>query len=204
MSDLAYPLQWPTGWPRTPLGRREDSRYRFARGVSPHRRVWTLWDATQSLLEEIRRLGGTQPVVSTNYALRLDGLPKSGQRTPEDTGVAVYFTLKGAQKAMACDLHTRVEENMRSLTLSIEALRALGRHGGGHMLNTAFTGFTALPPPGRHWTTTLGLNPDATYDAIQAAWKSKVRNASDAERAELNVARDNAISERVKLIKQGK
>lgn len=29
MTAHAYPLQWPEGWPRTPAGGREDSRYRF-------------------------------------------------------------------------------------------------------------------------------------------------------------------------------
>jgi hypothetical protein len=40
-----------------------------------------------------------------------------------------------------------VAENMRSLALAIEGMRQVERHGGGFMLERAFTCFLAIAPP---------------------------------------------------------
>lgn len=200
----AYPLQWPQGWPRTETDDLADSKDRFKRNGSGYGRssYWTLGDATQELLRQIEMLGGFEPIISSNYTLRNDGLPRASQRPPEDRGIAVYFDLGGKPMAMACDLHIRSEENMRSLALSIDALRTLGRHGGGHMMNQAFTGFTALPAPGasKHWTEVLGLHSGARAVDINNAFRAKAieahpdRGGSDAKMAELNKARDDALA----------
>jgi hypothetical protein len=51
---------------------------------------------------------------------------------------------------MACDRFDNAAANMRSLGLAIEAMRQLERHGGGAMMEKAFSGFVALPPPISH------------------------------------------------------
>ncbi len=58
----AYPLQWPTGRPRTksPRGSRFETSFSTAR---------------DTLMAEIKMLSGTLPVLSTNIPLRRDGLP---------------------------------------------------------------------------------------------------------------------------------
>ena len=48
---------------------------------------------------------------------------------------------------MAMDRFTSVAGNLRSLTLAIEAMRQLNRHGGGTMMERAFAGFVAIAPP---------------------------------------------------------
>lgn len=119
------------------------------------------------MLAELRRLGCTRDdvVISTNLQLRLDGLPRSNQAEPADPGVAVYWqTTKGEPKVMAIDLYDRVADNLAAIAASIEALRAIERHGGAAILDRAFTGFTALPAPGqttaRGWREVLGVGPE--------------------------------------------
>lgn len=196
----AFPLQWPQGWPRTAPEYREEGRYRFKRSTRERGAMfWSMSEATSALFEEIRLLGGTGPILSSNVALRLDGLPRSGQRTPDDPGVAVYFTFDGEQVAMGRDAFMRPEENIRSLTLAIQGLRQMERHGGGTMLKRAFEGFTALPPPGatsepaeKAWWVVLGVEPGATEAEIHTAYKARAREAGGAS-VELNAARDEAM-----------
>jgi hypothetical protein len=194
----AHPLQWPAGWPRTPTAKRDDSKYRFKRNGN----FWTFAAARDALMLELERIGARQAVLSSNYELRLDGLPGARAGVPGDTGIAVFFSLGGVRKAMACDRHLRAEENMRSIALSLEAMRQLERHGGGHMMAAAFEGFTALPAPGPGqmiWWKVLGLGADGGWTAgeIRAAHAARIRSAAAAGDDEaikaLNVARDEAL-----------
>lgn len=137
----AYPLQWPEGWPRTPRHER----------IVTTRFKGSFITNLGNILREVRMLGGTQPVISTNLPLRKrDGLPYSDDATTQidDPGIAVYFMREGKQTVMARDAFTTVHDNAASLRLAIEAMRALERHGGGDMMDRAFAGFQQLPPPG--------------------------------------------------------
>jgi hypothetical protein len=192
----AYPLSWPDGWPRTQAAYRQESKYRFKRSSG---QFWTLREALSALNDELDRLGATDMVLSSNYKRRLDGSPVLNEGSPSDPGVAVYFKLKCTPKVMACDMHARAEENIRSITLAIEAMRALERHGGGLMMERAFTGFDALPAPGSTpWWQVLKVSPDATLDQIEASFRRLAhechpdRGGSDAMMADLNAARDEA------------
>jgi hypothetical protein len=52
---------------------------------------------------------------------------------------------------------TRAADNLAAIAATLEAMRAIDRHGGATILNRAFTGFTALPPPADCWKE-LGVN----------------------------------------------
>lgn len=140
MSDHveAYPLQWPAG--RTRAKRR--SRANFKASMAK---------ARDHLMAEIKRLGGLHPVLSSNLRLRLDGLPYANQAQPTDPGIAVYFMYKGKQHCFACDDWDRVEDNIRAIGKTIEALRGIARWGTGDMMERAFHGFQALPDPTQWW-----------------------------------------------------
>lgn len=169
MTHEAYPLQWPTGRPRTDRWKREAAKFdvTFAR-------------ARDDLVREIQLMCGgrwardPQLVISTNVALRRDGLPLAGQRAPDDVGVAVYFTRKGKQLSFACDRWLKVEHNMRAIAKTIEALRGIDRWGTGDMVEAAFTGFAALPAPGapREWWQVLGVPQNALPSAIRDAYRA--------------------------------
>lgn len=198
MAD-AYPLAWPDGWPRTAPEDRIDGRYRFKRPTENGRRPWTFAAARLALVEELFRLTDLDnAVISSDWPLDRKGHARHDARRPSDEAIAIYFTRDGRQFAMACDRYVRAEENMRSLTLAIDAMRQLERHGGGVMMEKAFAGFAALPPPPSCWEV-LGLQPGAGADEITAAYRVRARQAhpdrlggSDAAMAALNAARDAA------------
>lgn len=203
----AYPLAWPEGWPRTPHARMRDGRSDFGRVVQESGRTWkakrplTFVEARDGLLASARKVGATGVTISSNFVLNTYGLPRGDRRRPDDQGVALYFTLGGRPMAMARDAYQRAEENMRSLGLALEAMAQLERHGGGVMVEKAFSGFVALPAPKRWWEV-LQVEPDADADAIAAAFRRLAAKAhpdaggSQAAMAELNAARDAAKKER--------
>lgn len=172
MSDMtyeAYPLQWPVGRPRTDSHRRERANFdtTFARARDDITREVAL------LTGHSLRYGGPNVVISSNTALRRDGLPLAGQRAPEDPGVAVYFTRNKKPMSFACDRWDKIEHNMRAIVKTIEALRGIARWGTGDMLEVAFTGFTALPAPDakRPWWEVLGLSQRASNDELLQAYR---------------------------------
>jgi hypothetical protein len=198
----AFPLQWPSGRPRTEHWRREQAKFdvTFAR-------------ARDNIVAEIGRLAGRYPdpqiVISTNIALRRDGLPLANQRQPDDPGVAVYFLYKKRAVAFACDRWVKIEHNMQAIAKTIEALRGIARWGTGDMLAAAFTGFTALPPPGaaaprpaahRHWREVFGTGVRTRAD-VQDVYRRLAgayhpdRGGDPTKMAELNRARDEALRE---------
>lgn len=218
MTPTRYPLQWPAGWKRTPAASRTYGRfntkkteYRSFGGGRQHavqRTAYvTINEATQRLLAELERMGvhDDDVVISSNLQLRLDGLPRSGQAQPADPGVAVYWRDGKQDRCMAIDLYTAVEQNIAALAATIDAMRAIERHGGAAILDRAFTGFTALPAPivagmARPWWEVLGVARDATRDQINTAYRRLASEAhpdkgGTAERmAEINRARDEGIA----------
>lgn len=208
MTAEAFPLQWPAGRPRTERWRRERGKFEvtFAR-------------ARDNIVAEIGRLAGRyqdpQIVISTNIALRRDGLPLANQRQPDDPGVAVYFLYKKRQMSFACDRWEKIEHNMQAIAKTIEALRGIARWGTGDMLEAAFTGFTALPPPPaagpgappspapaarKHWRDVFGTGVynraqlQDVYRRLAGAYHPD-RGGDPAKMAELNRARDEAWQE---------
>ena len=131
----AYPLQWPIGWKRS-------KRPEWAR-FGEH----TVAKAIGYLMDELRLLGASRVVISSNLKLKLDGLPYSSQRQPEDAGVAVYFMLNGNEQCIPCDQWKRVEHNMWAIYKTVRALRGIERWGAKDMVTAAFRGFKALPSP---------------------------------------------------------
>jgi hypothetical protein len=186
----AYPLAWPPGWPRH--NGTQDSDTRFKGPTFQWNRVY------RGLKEELRRIGATDIIVSTNQPLRGDGEPYAQQRNISDVGVAVYFMRNGKALVMAQDRFWSVIGNMRSLTMAIEGLRQMERHGGATMMERAFDGFAALPPPEDCWTI-LGLAHIPRINigtaTIQNAFRAKAReghgNGGDMDL--LVKARDEAL-----------
>ena len=151
--------------------------------------------AVIQLVNELRLLGATNIIVSSNIPTKSDGLPYADNRRIDDPGIAVYFDFKKRHLAMARDGFTSPAGNIRSLTLAIDGLRQLERHGGSFMLERAFTGFIAIAPPNwkKPWRQVFGVKPDWTGD-IGALYSEKARNrhpdagGADTLMAELNVA----------------
>lgn len=183
----AYPLHWPLGWPRTKWPK--SSRFEVA----------SFAVTRDNLFRQIKLLGGTHIVLSTNIHLRQDGIPYANHRQPQDKGVAVYFLRRGKQMAFACDRWDKIEDNIRAVEKTIEAVRGIDRWGASEMMERAVQAFEALPPPKSCWDI-LGIKPGASHDEINAAYRERARRAhpdaggSHAAMAELNRARDEAVS----------
>lgn len=199
----AFPLAWPAGWPR--------EKGKMGRGGFISGGSYISFDrAREKLMHELRLLRAKRPVISTNLPLRQDGMPYAGAatKTMQDPGVAVYFVLKERPLAMACDRYTDIAANMRSLGLAIDAMRQLERHGGGVMMERAFSGFAALPPPAtaRPWREVLEIPNKVmpgivTRDFVESRFRKLAierhpdRGGSNDQMAELNAARDSALRE---------
>lgn len=199
MTTEAYPLQWPTGRKRAHQWEREHAKFdvSFAR-------------ARDNIVSEVKLLAGGRwgpdpmTVISSNVALRRDGLPLANQRQPDDPGVAVYFLYKKRQMSFACDRWQKVEHNMQAIAKTIEALRGIARWGTGDMLEAAFSGFTALPAPGapRQWWEVLGVPRNSRREDVKAAYRMLASRfhpdkpgGSHERMAELNAAQEKALQE---------
>ena len=179
-----YPLAWPPGWPRTSPHARKRGQFKSGRGSV------TYSVAESRLRDELNRLCGCRsPIVSSNML-------RSAQ--PADPGVAVYFQAPDKpMRVIAVDAYDRVEDNIAAIAATIEAMRAIDRHGGAEILERAFTGFTALPPPKSDWEV-LGVPEGSTAEVVRDAYRRRARalhdqNAPESKLAELNVARDNLV-----------
>lgn len=191
MTTQSYPLAWPTGWPRTKSP--QNARFR----VTPEK-------ARQELIWEVERMGGRYIVLSTNLPLRRDGRPYAGAKPDGgDHGVSVYFMRKGKQMVFACDRWTLVEDNMRAIQKTIEAMRGIERWGASDMMERAFSAFEALPAPGakRPWMAVLGFKPGSivTRADVELAFRDLSKRhhpdvgGTHEAMAELTVAKQEAL-----------
>lgn len=177
----AYPLAWPASWKRMPAHMRAFGRFgkTVSRGTDytwRSKEEITIAGAVERIRLELQRMGvhDDDLVISTNLQLRLDGFPRSGQAQPADPGVAVYWLDGREQRCMAIDRYTKVEHNLAAVAATLEAMRAIERHGGAEILNRAFTGFTALGhDSGRRWWDVLGVASDTRAADVEAAYKRR-------------------------------
>jgi DnaJ-like protein len=165
-SIRSYPLYWPEGWPRTESYKQKRAQFKD-RSVAVGRRF---------LVDEVRRFGGSELIISSNLELKLDGTPRSNQRQPEDRGVAIFFKRDKVDMALACDVYTTVEDNLWALCRTLEALRQIERDGSPALINRAFKGFAALSDPNsREWWEILNVAKTAGNSEIRSAYLQLVR-----------------------------
>ena len=177
----AYPLNWPVGWKRTPHGGREHGRFgkrERATGASyASLKDLSVEQAVRRVRGELERMGVREHdlVVSTNLKLRLDGWPRSDQAAPADPGVSVYWRDRHDEtRCMAIDRYVRVADNIAAVAATLEAMRAIERHGGAAILDRAFTGFAALPGPVASdvpWHVVLAVPAHASTDQVREAYR---------------------------------
>jgi DnaJ-domain-containing protein 1 len=90
--------------------------------------------------------------------------------------VAVYFELDGEEVCFACDRWYYVEENVRAIGKTLEALRGINRWGTDDMVRASFQGFAALPAEaGRAWWEVLGIRRGASRAEIDAAYRQQLK-----------------------------
>lgn len=136
------------------------------RGRSPYKAGWS---ATSDLLgRELRHLKARNVVLQvdcTEQQLRLDGQLRAGARLGSDAVVLAFDSVHGAV-SWRSDAYDRAgysspsgtqgwHHNLRAIGLTLEALRAVDRHGVSES-GEQYTGFRALPAgramPASHMT----------------------------------------------------
>lgn len=129
-----YPLQWPDGWERT-INRSipKFSAENFAR-------------IRDRVIRSLRKRG-SNVVITSDLPTRGDGLPYADARC-KDPGVAVWWVEKGKEMVVACDRWRLLPYNLSAIDRTLEALRGIDRWGAATLVDKAFSGFAALPPPG--------------------------------------------------------
>lgn len=150
-SEVAYPLSWPADRPRTP---REERRASAPYKVS-------LAEAVERVMDELRKIDASHIVISSNmrgYEKEGAWRPYHDSRRPQDGGVAIYFILDSQPTCMSCDKWPLVRDNLRSISLTLEAMRGMERWGAASR-KAAFVGFKALPPSSSDWRSVLGYSP---------------------------------------------
>lgn len=159
----AYPLHWPDAWPRSKS--REHAKFLKKNSDGFGGQSLTVAQGVGRVVAELRRMGirTDDVVISTNVQPRLDGFPRGDGANPGDPGAAVYWrTRKGDTKVMAIDRYYRLADNLAAIAATLDAMRAIERHGGAAILDRAFAGFAALPAPGntvaRGWREILGVD----------------------------------------------
>jgi len=186
----AYPLTWPTNFPRTPEARREKGRF-----------TTTLSSALSNVQDSLRKFASDSGkalqhlVISSNYSL--------GVSNPRDPGVAVYFLWDGLQVCIPVDRYQRIEFNLQAIHHVIEARRVELRHGTLALVRATFTGFAALAAPSttRPWQAVLGVEPGCSLDAAETSYRMRAnvahpdRGGTQDAMAELNVAIEQARKE---------
>ena len=163
-----YPLTWPAGWPRT----QNPGRPKFESKTID-------WEA-RDIVRELRLMQATNIIINSNMQYRNDGLPYTRQNV-SDTGVAVYFKLNGEDQCIPCDKWARLEDNLRAIAKTINAMRGIERWGAKEMVNAAFRGFKALPAsiitpaPHRDWWVVLGVSEHANALEVKSAYREALK-----------------------------
>lgn len=216
----AFPLDWPVGWQRMDADERRRASFAKAearyydrknpetgltervKGV-PAMVSLNVDQATRRVLTELQRMGVDEEdvVISTNIELRLDGYPKGGRAPPKDPAVAVYWRKGKQTRCMAVDRYDRVADNLAAIAATLDAMRAIERHGGAAILDRAFTGFQALPNPEQAWQVLSLPNSRPTrQDVIDAhrelAMKHHPDRGGDSHHmGRINAARDELLED---------
>ncbi|MGJ7611093.1 MULTISPECIES: hypothetical protein [unclassified Variovorax] len=190
MTATAYPLTWPSQFPRKQYP--EAGAFKTA------------------LPAALKNVQGSLRLFAADSGKKIDGLVISsnvtlGTQKPADPGVAVWFTWDGLQVCIPVDRYRTVEANLQAIHHILEARRVELRHGTLALVRATFQGFVALPAPvtQRHWRAVLGFPADATVNASMVKERYRTRASSahpdkggtTAEMTELNQARDDALKE---------
>jgi hypothetical protein len=209
----AYPLCWPNGWRRTPSHKRTRAKFIGKKGSYSEGSGWrsaqplSIEQAITRVLDELERMGirRSSIIISSDLRLRNDGLPYSSQATSKiDQGVSVYWQDGQQRRCMAIDRYDRIADNLGAIAATIEAMRAIERHGGAEILDRAFTGFAALPAPKvedqPHQV--LGVDEHASEAEIEYAYKRLAqqchpdKGGSVDQMSKVNAARDAMLASR--------
>lgn len=141
MSWLQYTLRPLPTWPYPATPWQEQRRRPFS----------STWEQTQNqLASEIEKLDGSSIVLGlghTEWDVRQDGRLRANARGLTHQGVEISFNTPRGRLTYATDVCDFWQDNVRSIALGLEALRAVDRYGITRK-GEQYAGFLALAPGG--------------------------------------------------------
>lgn len=183
--ELTSPLEWPEGWERAPYAR-----------ASGFRSTLTAAAARDDLADELRRLGASDTVLTTDRRPSCSGGWLARQPAMAKAGASVWFNLDGEPCVLACDRWDKLAHNLRALAKHIAAIRGQARWGVGTVAQ-AFTAYKALPDPSRRkpWREVLGLLdvPVDGAEIVRVFREMVIDRGQDADVTDLLAARDAGL-----------
>lgn len=116
-----------------------------------HRPFSSSWPATLDLLgREIAYLRGRDVLIAAGFRhgdIRQDGWPRANALQPSHPGIELSFESRHGRLVYATDSCTDWQDNVRSLALGLESLRAVDRFGISRR-GEQYAGWRALPSGG--------------------------------------------------------
>ena len=170
-------VDWPSGFEQTP-----------ERDRSPNRSFEVSFRvAIEDLADEMGRLDADEWRLSTalDHQSQNPNYPYPNQPEPDDPGVALRWTMDGGQYAVACDAHTRVRDNLRTIGLYVREKRKMETRpvetGESEFANAR------LPPADQEDVVVAGadsepayevleVDADAADDVVEAAFRAKAKD----------------------------
>lgn len=173
----------------------------------------TLATTARELAAELDKLKARNPrlrVAVTREQLYLDGSAIRAGERPFHPGVVLVFDTPEGQMTFPCDTYTRWEDNLRAITKTLEALRAIDRWGvttgqqyGGFLAIEAArsmpAGFSSFEEAWRYLEEVAGL-PKDVYEPPESRLPRLVRAAL--RRTHPDMGGDPAEFRRVTLAEQ--
>ena len=133
------------------------------------------WQSTLKLLRyELDRIGASNVVIGAGFRerdIRQDGWPRSDARSPEHPGIEISFDSKRGRMVYATDSCERWEDNVRSIALGLEALRAVDRFGITKR-GQQYAGFRELPSATSEPSPARGRELIAEHGGVREALKA--------------------------------
>ena len=187
----SYPLIWPMGWEVTPERDRLPAKDRITNYLV----------AKDYTLKELKSLGASNILISSNLPLQADGEPFLDylERAIDEPGIAVYFFVGDKPYVMACDAWQYPKDNLRSIGVAIGHIRSTERIVAPYYLERLLAGFLIVEeeqpstshdnahpdisqphhwpqsPNPQKWWEILNLSPSAGVSEIESAYRSLAR-----------------------------
>jgi hypothetical protein len=122
------------------------------------------WSQTMALLDrELHHLAGRNVIIAiglTERDIRLDGRPRADAKTPAHPGVELSFDSRYGRLTYPTDVCSHWDDNVRSIALGLEALRAVDRYGVSQK-GQQYAGWKELPS---------GIGRGVVIASTDAAW----------------------------------
>lgn len=157
--NSVYPLQWPPQFPYT----ENPERSRFK--TTLHKALLKVKNAMQKFANDSGK-DLENVVISSNVSL--------GNMSPDDPGVAVYFSWDGIESCVAVDRYDKVQDNLQAIYHVLEADRTKLRHGSLDLVRATFQGYKGMLPEsgsGSKWWEILQVERSASLDEVKRAYR---------------------------------